>query len=211
MATFDERAQEWDGPEHIATATAVSAAIRSAVPLAPTMRALEIGAGTGLLGLALVGGLGSLVLSDPSVGMREVAEAKVRKLGLSNVEVIDLDLMQPDAATAGGGFDLVISQMMIHHVEDTSTLLRAVFGLLAVGGRVAMADLDAEDGTFHDPEAHGIHHRGFDRIAIGGLAKAAGFTEIVVRDAAEIERHGRAYPLFLLTARKPLETDQAEG
>jgi ubiquinone/menaquinone biosynthesis C-methylase UbiE len=210
MATFDERAREWDNAEHIATATAVSAAIRSAVPLAPTMRVLEIGAGTGLLGLALLDDVGSLVLSDPSAGMREVATDKVRQLGLRNVEVVDLDLTKADQAGVTG-FDLVISQLMLHHVEDTAVLLRSVFGLLAPGGRVAMADLDAEDGTFHDPEAEGIHHHGFDRIAIGAMAKAAGFTEIALRDAAEIERHGRGYPLFLMTARKPSAGAQAAG
>jgi ubiquinone/menaquinone biosynthesis C-methylase UbiE len=211
MATFDERAREWDSPEHVATATAVSAAIRSAVPLAPTMRVLEIGAGTGLLGLALVADLGALVLSDPSAGMREVAEEKVRHLGLGNVEVVDLDLTKPDLASRGEAFDLVISQLMVHHVRDTDAMLSAVFGLLAPGGRIAMADLDAEDGTFHDPEAEGIHHQGFDRIAIGVLAKAAGFIDIGVRDAAVIERHGRGYSLFLLTARRPPEDGQAVG
>jgi len=87
MTSFDERAREWDNEEHIATATAVAKAIRSAVPLAPTTKALEIGAGTGLLGLALVEDLGELVLSDPSAGMRDVASEKVRQRGLTNVRV----------------------------------------------------------------------------------------------------------------------------
>jgi SAM-dependent methyltransferase len=204
MATFDERAKEWDNPEHTATATAVSAAIRAVVPLSRTMRALEIGAGTGLLGLMLLPELGELVLSDPSAGMREVAAEKVRHLGLANVRVVDLDVTAA-APAEPAAFDLVISQLMVHHVKDTPALLAGVFGALAPGGRMAMADLDAEDGSFHDPAAEGIHHHGFDRTAIEVLATAAGFHEVAVYDAAEIFRNDRPYQLFLLTGRRPVQ------
>jgi SAM-dependent methyltransferase len=202
MTSFDERAREWDNEEHIATATAVAKAIRAAFPLAPTTRALEIGAGTGLLGLALIDDLGELVLSDPSAGMRDVASEKVRQRGLTNVRVEDVDLLG-ERAPAPGSFDLVISQLMLHHVKDTAALLRATNQVLVPGGGIAMADLDAEDGTFHDPAAEGIHHHGFRREALRGLAAGAGFEDIRFGRAAEIPRNGRTYPLFLLIARKP--------
>jgi SAM-dependent methyltransferase len=202
VTSFDERAREWDDEEHTATAVAVATAIRSVVPLSPTTKALEIGAGTGLLGLALVEDLGELVLSDPSAGMRDVAADKVRRRDLTNVRVETLDLLG-DPAPAPGRFDLVVSLLMLHHVEDTAALLRATFDVLVPGGRIAMADLDEEDGTFHDPSAEGIHHNGFRRGALAGLAGAAGFERVSVTAATEIERHGRPYPLFLLTARKP--------
>ena len=203
MTSFDERARDWDNEEHIATATAVAKAIRSAVPLSPTTRVLEIGAGTGLLGLALVEDLGELVLSDPSSGMREVAAEKVQQRGLTNVRVADLDLLG-DPGPPQRGFDLVISQLMLHHVRDTAALLRATNEALAPGGRIAMADLDAEDGTFHDPAAEGIHHLGFRRETLRNLAADAGFEDIRFGDATAIPRNGRTYPLFLLTARKPV-------
>jgi len=202
VTSFDERAREWDNAEHIATATAVAKAIRAAAPLTPATRAIEIGAGTGLLGLALVHEIGELVLTDPSAGMREVAAEKVRHLGLRNVRVEDLDLLG-DPAPTPGTFDLVISQLMLHHVKDTAALLRAACDVLVPGGRLAMADLDAEDGTFHDPAAEGIHHHGFARETLAALAADAGFEDIRFRDAHAIERNGRPYPLFLLTARRP--------
>ena len=55
MASFDERAREWDTEERIERAAAVARAIRANVPMSPSMRAIEIGAGTGLLGLDLAG------------------------------------------------------------------------------------------------------------------------------------------------------------
>ncbi|HEV2006735.1 MAG TPA: methyltransferase domain-containing protein [Candidatus Limnocylindrales bacterium] len=208
MTSFDERARDWDSDEHIATATAVANAIRSAVPLAPTTKALEIGAGTGLLGLALLDDLGELVLSDPSAGMRDVALEKVRQGGLANVRVEDLDLLG-ERAPSPRRFDLVISQLMLHHVKDTAGLLRATNQMLVPGGRIAMADLDSEDGTFHDPAAEGIHHHGFPREALRDLAADAGFEDIEFGDATAIPRNGRTYPLFLLIARKPAAEPRA--
>ena len=88
MSSFDERARDWDTPERRARAEVVAAAIRSAVPLRPDMRAIEVGAGTGLLGLALTNDVGELVLADPSEGMLEVAGEKIRSLGTAAVSAI---------------------------------------------------------------------------------------------------------------------------
>ena len=46
MATFDERAREWDTPERSERAEVIAAAIRANVPLTPTTRTIDIGAGT---------------------------------------------------------------------------------------------------------------------------------------------------------------------
>jgi ubiquinone/menaquinone biosynthesis C-methylase UbiE len=198
MATFDERAKEWDTPDRIERAAEVAAVIQAAVPMSGTERAIEVGAGTGLLGLQFAGRLQELVLTDPSTGMLEVAAEKVRRQGLKNVRTQRFDLT---ADTMPVQFDLLISLLMLHHVEDTAAALAAMRALLATGGRIAVADLDTEDGSFHTAEAEGIHHQGFDRADLGRLAEAAGFVDIAFRTAATIEDEGRRYPLFLLTAR----------
>src|SRR5260221_4390370 len=201
MATFDERASEWDTPDRVERAGVVAAAVRAAVPLTEDMRAIEIGAGTGLLGLHFAGDLASLVLTDPSAGMLEVATEKIRRTGLSNVSVAPVELLREPGP--GGPFDLLLSLLVLHHVDDTAAAFRAMYGLLAPGGRIALADLDREDGTFHDADAEGIHHLGFERKLVAGLARAAGFLDLGLSTATEIEKDGRTYPLFLLTARRP--------
>jgi ubiquinone/menaquinone biosynthesis C-methylase UbiE len=198
MATFDERAKEWDTPDRIERAAEVAAVIGAAVPLSGTERAIEVGAGTGLLGLRFAGRLQELVLTDPSTGMLEVAAEKVRREGLKNVRTQQFDLT---ADTMPVQFDLLVSLLMLHHVEDTAAALAAMRALVATGGRIAVADLDTEDGSFHTAEAEGIHHLGFDRGDLGRLAEAAGFVDVAFRTAATIEDEGRRYPLFLLTAR----------
>lgn len=200
MSTFDERARDWDTPERQARAEAVAAAIRDAVPLAPDTRAIDIGAGTGLLGIALAPHVGEVVLAEPSAGMLEVATEKLSAGGPANVHAVRFDLLAD--TPRGDPFDLVVSMLVLHHLEDTAAALAAVVGLLRPGGHLALADLDTEDGSFHSAEAEGIHHLGFDRDHLGELARAAGFTEVGFRTAVTIEDEGRDYPLFLLVARR---------
>jgi ubiquinone/menaquinone biosynthesis C-methylase UbiE len=206
MATFDERAATWDTPERVERAAAIADAVVRAVPIEPGSRAIELGAGTGLLGLAIrerVGParLSELLLTDASTGMLEVAEAKARRHRLSGVRTLRFDIAA-DPPPAGAPFDLVLSLLVLHHLEDTAAVIRAMAALLREGGWLALSDLDTEDGTFHDPEAEGIHHHGFDRAALRQLVEAAGFVDVGQVTAGEFEREGRTYPLFLLTGRR---------
>ena len=201
MSTFDERAQDWDTPERQERARALAAVIRAGVALTSSTRAIDIGAGTGLLGLELAGDVGEMVLAEPSAGMLEVARAKLATGAWPNVTAVAFDLESDPGP--GGRFDLALSLLVLHHVADTAAALRAIHALLAPGGRIALLDLDAEDGSFHDEDATGIHHNGFDRAEIVRLGGVAGLVDLETRTAIEIERDGRAYPLFLLTGRRP--------
>jgi ubiquinone/menaquinone biosynthesis C-methylase UbiE len=202
MATFDERAADWDSPDHVARAEQVADAFARTVPIAAGTRAIELGAGTGLLGLAIRARVGrerlaELLLSDPSSGMLEVADRKIRDGGLEGVTTARFELVA-DPPPAGAPFDLALSLLMLHHVEDTLAALRAIRRLLVPGGRVALSDLDTEDGSFHTAEAEGIHHHGFDRGRLVEVAGQAGFQDVQTSSAGAMEREGRTYPLFLL-------------
>ncbi len=200
MSTFDERARDWDTPERRSRAVAVASAIRSSVPLSRTSRVIEIGAGTGLLGFELADEVGELVLAEPSRGMLVVAREKVAATGASNLRVVELDLLADPAPPEP--FDVAISLLVLHHLPDTKAALEAIGRLLRPGGRLALADLDAEDGSFHGPESSGIYHLGFDREDLARLARDCGFTDVEMRTATELEREGRRYPLFLLLGSK---------
>lgn len=200
MSTFDERARAWDTPERRERAGEVAEAIRTFVPLDASTRAIEIGAGTGLLGLALADDLGELVLAEPSQGMMEVILEKLAARHRPNVTVSAFDLVTDPPPPAP--FDLAISLLVLHHLEDTQTALVAILRLLRPGGRFAIADLDTEDGSFHGPDAEGIHHLGFDRVALADGARAAGAVEVSVESAGAVERGGRVFPMFVLLGRR---------
>jgi ubiquinone/menaquinone biosynthesis C-methylase UbiE len=201
MSTFDERAKDWDTPERVARAGEAAAAIRANVALARTDRVVDIGAGTGLLGLALLDDIGELVLAEPSEGMLAVIADKLAGADLPQVTAIKLDLVADP--TPGDAFDLAVSFLVLHHIKDTAAALAAVRRLLRPGGRIALSDLDTEDGTFHSAEAEGIHHHGFDRTALAELARNAGFVDVETRSSIDIEDEGRRYPAFLLLGRNP--------
>jgi ubiquinone/menaquinone biosynthesis C-methylase UbiE len=201
VRTFDERAPDWDTPRRIARAEEAAQTIEAAIDIPPGCRTIEVGAGTGLLGLALRPRLGSLVLADTSEGMLAEANRKIRDGRLDDVQTAHFDLAA-DAPPPGAPFDLVVSLLLLHHVKDTRAALAGMYRLLAPNGRVAAIDLDTEDGSFHSPEAEGVHHLGFDRKGLAELAREVGFTDVHVGDGHPIDDEGRRYPMFLLTAHR---------
>src|SRR5262245_28679942 len=144
LPSFDERAATWDDdPKKRERAESVAAAIRDALPLDPSMRLLEYGAGTGLVTQALRELVGPVTLVDTSVGMREVMPAKIASGAIPDARVWDVDLAT-DEAPPGEQFDLLVTVMTMHHVPQTERALASFADLLVDGGHLCIVDLEAE-------------------------------------------------------------------
>jgi len=200
--SFDDRAATWDDdPTKVARAQALADAIVREVPLSPGMRALEYGCGTGLVTFALRQHVGDVTLADLSDGMLDVLRAKITAAHDDRLHAAKLDLITdrvPDAS-----FDVIYSAMTLHHVPDTDAILARFRAALARPGWLAIADLDAEDGSFHGPEVD-VHH-GFDRTALADRARRAGFDDVRFTTAYEMQKRAggtmRTFPIFLMVAR----------
>ena len=200
MTEFDARAATWDqDPAKVARALTVGRAIAQAVPLAG-LRVLEYGCGTGLLGFALQPQAAWVTLADTSEGMLAVLRAKIAAAGAANMTPVRLDLLAEAEPEPEARHDLVCSLMTLHHIPDTQGILRRFHEVLAPGGWVALADPEAEDGSFHGPEAE--VHRGFDREAFRAQLTQAGFHDIRLETVCEVEKDSRRYPVFLAVARR---------
>jgi len=203
---FDARAATWDDDStKTRRAQAVAEAIARTVPLTPSMRALEYGCGTGLLSFLLRPQLGAITLADVSDGMLVVAAQKIAAAGDAagaTMCTAKLDLIADPLPAER--FDVVYSLMTLHHIPDTDAILRRFHEVLAPGGWLCVADLDAEDGAFHGAGFDG--HLGFDRVALEAKARAAGFATVAMSTAYEMQKAAggamRTFPIFLMAARK---------
>jgi 2-polyprenyl-3-methyl-5-hydroxy-6-metoxy-1,4-benzoquinol methylase len=197
---FDDEAATWDDdPGLEKRQVAVAQAITEAVALRPRMKAVDVGGGTGRLSILLADQVGSVVVTDPSAGMVRVAQERIEAAGLSD----RLRAVQADLTTdrLDGSYDVVWSSMALHHVEDLDGLLRSVAALLVDGGRLCIADLDADpDGAFHADKVDFAGHHGFDRHLLGEQLARAGFADVSFVDATTILKGDREFGVFLCTA-----------
>jgi len=200
---FDGRAATWDDdPTKVERAQAVADAIVRNVSLTGAMNAMEYGCGTGLLSFMLRPRLARITLADVSEGMLAVAASKIAAASDAGLRTVKLDLLIDPLPVER--YDIIYSLMTLHHVSDTAALLRCFHAALSTNGVTCIADLDAEDGSFHGAGFDG--HLGFDRDLLGAKAREAGFATVEFSTAYEIEKkvdgRPRRYPVFLMLARK---------
>lgn len=169
--------------------------------LQPGHRVLELAAGpgdTGFLAAELIRPGGTLLSTDATDSMLEVARARASRLGIDNVEFKRIELEWIDLETAG--FDAVLCKWGLMFTVDPEAALREVRRVLRPGGRVALAAWDepaanawatipttamVELGytTPPDPDAPGM----FILSAPGRLQElleSAGFLDVVVEAVA---------------------------
>ncbi|MCB9496691.1 MAG: class I SAM-dependent methyltransferase [Fibrobacteria bacterium] len=196
---FDQLARSWDvAPMHIARTNDIAQAMRT-LPIGGR-RALEVGAGTGLLSFALSDLLGPVVATDPSAGMVEALQGKIDAAQATSITATRCG---DDLQGIEGTFGLVMLQMALHHIPDVPGFLARAMDRLAPDGILAIADLDTEDGSFHGPEVTDVHF-GFDRGILEEQLASLGFHDIHFQTPHVMERPSpdglRAYPIFLLVA-----------
>ena len=175
----------------------VSAWMLDHAGLQPGLRVLELAAGpgeTGFLAAELIRPGGSLICSDATDEMLEVARARAQELGIENVEFKRIELEWIDLETAS--VDAALCKWGLMFAVDPEAALREVRRVLRPGGRFALAVWDGpppnpwatiptraliELGhtTEPDPDAPGMF-----ALAPPGrlqdLLEAAGFLEVLV-------------------------------
>ncbi len=202
---FDKEAASWDQrPYRIKLVKDIAHAIATHIALTPGMDVLDFGCGTGLLTLQLQPFVHSITGVDSSQGMLDALRAKILEQNLTNVRAVLFDIDKGD--TLAGWYHLIVSSMTLHHVPEIEPLFGQFRHVLAPSGYLCLADVDLEDGQFHQDNT-GVFHYGFDRAALRSTFIEAGFFDIRDVTATELTRpiangEMRTFTIFLMMGRK---------
>lgn len=202
---FDAEAATWDeNPRRTQLVADIFNTFQQEVPLHRDMKVLDFGCGTGTLAIHLAPLVGGITGADTSRGMLDVFVKKVAARSLNTVETV---LIQPDGyESLQGPYDIVVSTMTLHHVENIAPLLEHFFRILTPGGLIAISDLDPDNGLFHG-ENTGVFHNGFERDVLGGMFEEVGFVNVRSVTAAKTTKPDangdmRKFTLFLITGQR---------
>lgn len=202
---FNKVAAKWDeNPGRLKMAESVFNTINSKVKLTKSMRILDFGCGTGLLSLHLLPLVNMVTGADSSVEMLEVLNSKIVDRNLQNIKTLLIDIDKGEKLT--GEYDVVTSSMTMHHIENPVQLLKQFYSVITPGGVLGIADLDSDEGKFHEDNT-GVFHSGFHREEMNSFFSEAGFKNINDFTAAEIYKPDKdgninKFSVFLITGRK---------
>jgi SAM-dependent methyltransferase len=143
----------------------------------PGARVAEVGAGIGTFSRRISsGGAKSLLLLEPAPTCAPILEREFD--GDPAVRVVR-ETLPGSPALAEGGFDLVVCQNVLEHIEDDAAAIAAMAMALVPGGRLVL--LVPADPRLFGPldEAYG-HYRRYTGDGIRGLLEGAGLEVTVL-------------------------------
>lgn len=202
---FNKEAALWDeNPVRVKMAQDVAHAISNQITLTPEMDIMDFGCGTGLLTMQIQPFVRSITGVDNSEGMLNKFNSKVTKLNLNNISSLFIDLDNGD--TLKGNYNLVVSNMTLHHIKEIQSLFNQFYNVIKPGGYLCLSDLDLENGKFHSDNT-GVFHNGFSREVLKNTFADTGFVNIEDTTAAEVTKPSidgeiKTFSIFLITGQK---------
>ena len=181
-ARFDEVAPNYDENQSDEYRACVSLVVEHAAP-ADDDTVVDLGCGTGAVGLALADEAASVVGRDISEGMLDRARQKAQRRGLGNVALGQGSFRSPNYE---GPADVVVSNFAMHHLSDAEKreALAVVADLeprrFVLGDVMFFGEPDPEE-PFYSPAVD-------DPATVGVLAEAltdAGFSLVAVETVHE--------------------------
>ena len=202
--SFDDYAKTWDIEKRIYRAKIISNEISNSIDINKKYSAMEFGCGTGLVSFNLYDKFKKITLIDSSKGMIDILNSKIYKYKVNNMVTSNIDISDENLLNIK--FDVIYNSMVIHHIHDTSSIIKKFYKLLNKDGYLCIVDLDEEDGSFHKKYPDFDGHNGFNQEKLKSILISAGFNDIESNtffyDEKIIEGQKVNYSLFLMKARK---------
>ncbi len=193
---FIDKAYVYDTDKHrTQNVDNIAQGILRELTFSKNMRIMDFGSGTGLLLSKIAPFVGKITAVDISKSMNEVLRIKEMDC---EIQILEMDLTKEKLDQQ---FDSIITSMTLHHIYNIDELFKTFHSLLHDNGRIAIADLDTEDGSFHTDDT-GVHHHGFDRVEFMRIAESAGFRNLNIQSVSTVVKPHGKYSVFLLTGEK---------
>ncbi|KAF3277420.1 hypothetical protein TWF132_001663 [Orbilia oligospora] len=193
-ARFNSEASSWDQNPDVQSATnsAFNEILRRIPslsldnPAKPTL--LDLGAGTGLLSLLLSPYTSQILSIDPSPTMISHLSQKLSKKdspkNITPLCALITSPSDPCLPNTQKKFDIIISNLVLHHIPNLPEFITLTHGLLNPGGVICLTDFEnvgEESRKFH-PEGKmgGVERHGLVRKEMEELLITTGFEDVKV-------------------------------
>ena len=191
---FDIEAKNWDkNRRRVDLAKTIADEIKKAIHINKEFKILDFGCGTGLLAYNFENEANEIIGVDPSIKMVEEFNKKSTSL---KIRAYCSDIKKIEEK-----FDLIISSMTFHHIKDIEKTINLLRDKLKENGFLCIADLESEDGTFHDKGNNGVYHFGFDIDNLSKIFSKNRFEIVCKKRVYTIKKH-KDFHIFLICAKK---------
>ncbi|MFA6226064.1 MAG: methyltransferase [Methanoregula sp.] len=183
---FDKAAVFWDkDPGRMQMVKTIADAMINTLHPEGTKLVMDYSTGTGNIALRIAPHVRRIIAVDLAQGMLVVLKEKLQTEGITTIEPREWSIGQNIADLPV--VDLIVSSMTLHHVRETAAAARTFHELLRPGGKIAIADLDCDNGEFQ--ETPGIaEHDGIDRKNLQQVCEQAGFDSVRFSEGATIHK-----------------------
>ena len=184
--------ENYDSPQIILLANETANIIKKEekIKLTKDSIILDMGAGTGLIGLNFVNQVKHVIFEDVSKAMLDYLEYKCETQGIKNFTMFngiieDLNIKEK--------VDLITSGMVLHHIENLQSVFSKCLEILKPKGFLCITDLKKDAPMFNigvHKHNHKMPHRGFVPEKLCEEMKKAGFKETEIKPVSSIVYKG---------------------
>ncbi|MEA3498920.1 MAG: class I SAM-dependent methyltransferase [Campylobacterota bacterium] len=196
---FDILAQQWDSkPQRVESAMKFVDHIKSDLNRDISSYTIcDYGCGSGLVSFGFADDVKSIVGLDYSKGMVQRFNEKVKELNFNHLKAKQHNINKENLSS--NQFDLVVTNMTMHHIEDISNFIKILKNSLTIGGSLYISDLITEDGKFHSMGNDDVEHLGFDEETLYKEFTKHGFENIEFKILQTIKKEQGDYPIFVIS------------
>ena len=174
QAFFERVATDWDTMRLAYYDERVIERMAAVSGLDEGMTVADVGTGTGFVAAGIAPRAGMVIALDNSSAMLEVARKNLSDLGLENVELVEGDVRA--LPIESGSLDAVFANMVLHHADDPTAMLREMARIAKPSGVVAVVD-EVEHPYSWMREEHADIWLGFTPEQVEGFFCEAGLTD----------------------------------